>query len=136
MTYSIFFNNHGLNEEEFELVERIAQETFRLSQEIFQPALNRCNFFVYYGYEPFINIVRKNQLILDPRIEGQDNLFDTHYWLAFDLKDKRTALIDPIFKYVGLERFAGDKLDTIHTAYYERKKVVLHSNVRLKTIGV
>ena len=126
-------NNTGLNEEEQGAVKKIAMGVLNEMEKNQKHCLERCTSFADTGIDYLLRTDAEN-----PRIEGCDeNPFDQHYWLAFDINEKQ-VVIDPIFDYIGLESEAPDK----NQKYYQRKrKVEAHKphwegGVRVKTIGI
>lgn len=143
------FNTEGLNGE---LIKPVRVVSFyvldRLSRDK-KWALDRCTFFASYGYDYLQRAATLlPRRISNERIEGCDeNPFDQHYWLAFDVSSSgkpitRDILIDPVFNYIGLESSAGDVLKENICKYYSRKRFVpantAHENggIRIKTIGL
>ncbi|MBI4036491.1 hypothetical protein HY386_01260 [Candidatus Daviesbacteria bacterium] len=146
----ISFNTRGLNQTEQDLVRSVAFSVFLGALKCASYSLRRCTFFADIAYEPLVKSLEGIEIASNSRIEGDDeNPFDQHYWLAFNLLTEgggvpEVVLIDPIFGYLGLEKFAGDKFPgwTGHLEYYRRKRIVpwrtpvWEGGVRIKTIGI
>lgn len=138
------FNPNGLSPEKQSLVKQIATDIFTNTKD---NDLQRCTFFAEPGWEKLSELIKEQEIIINPRIEGCDkNPFDQHYWIAGDIvddkKNPKTIIFDPIFGYVGLEEKADDILSPDHTRYYQEKrkvepyKHVSEGGVRINTMGI
>ncbi|MDO8452615.1 MAG: hypothetical protein Q7S79_02585 [bacterium] len=144
----IRFNSNGLRPEEFTMVKDVARKIFTGAKARFKYALNRCTFFAEPGYDELREVQKSSSGVSNPRIEGKDdNPYDQHYWVAFDVKTERGVLeaviLDPIFGYVGLEANAKDVFpNPDFLEYYTKKrkvephKIAAEGGVRVKTIGI
>lgn len=122
------------------LSEATQKELIRISETLFSQAIGqhpRCTFFAHDGIDLLIKEIKSIANFFNPRIEGCDhNPFDQHYWLALYI-DKKPAIIDPIFGYIGLEEFAKEKLDNVHLRYYKEKGVIpTKDDIRIKTLSL
>ncbi len=137
------FNPKGLSIEHQKIVQQIALDTFKSIPENSSYVLRRCNWFVDTAYPTLKQLCDHHPDLRDPRIVGCDfNPFDQHYWLEVDIVSdagNQTAIIDPIFGYVGLKEEA-----VRGNSYYrnEKTRVVPHGlsredgGVRVNTMSI
>lgn len=141
-------NPHGLNGAANKIIKEVA--TAVLDNIVKQESwiLHRCTFFASSGIDYLLKATENKQTVVNPRIEGNDaNPFNQHYWLAFDIQPKgkpliKDVLLDPIFKYIGLQAHAEDLLDPDYIVYYAKKRIVppnkpvWEGGVRVKTLSI
>jgi hypothetical protein len=85
--------------------------------------------FAFYGIHPLTTLV-SNSEFTNPRIERSNFKAEKNYWLAFDVNEE-SLVIDPFFRYVGLEKYAGEVLGREQVRCYEDKRIV-HDQEELK----
>lgn len=120
MAKGVFYTK-GMNEGDQEKVRSIVSDLF-MDQRENSLFFARPVCFAYYGIDVLTDLVSESEFT-NPRIEGCSN-GKQHYWLAFDIGEE-SYLIDPFFKYIGLEEYTGDVLDREKVRCYEKKSLFL-----------